>query len=213
MADAQMASRPHRAWKDEDPDWSDINLMKVCNFTRMQFTLGVDWCLPTDNVTAEYHTNFNTLGLWLRVFNLKEKKLGAGKVTHVPDTNTCQDVCLITGVRALTSQAEVDKMLEDYPHMGWTVAGNSPQKEYAGSLLSNFDQPTHLHVRLMFVSEQLRLSCLSWSNVKVKVTAPVDVVIGLLIYYPLVNMQEQLRLSCLSGVNMTPDRQLSLSCS
>ena len=209
-----MASRPHRAWTDEDPDWSDINLVKVCNFTRMQFTLGVDWCLPPDNVTAEYHTNFNTLGLWLRVFNLKEKKLGAGKVTHVPDTNTFQDVCLITGVRALTSQAEVDKMLEDYPHMGWTVAGNSPQKEYAGSLLSNFDQPTHLHVRLMFVSEQLRLSCLSWSNVKVKVTAPVDVVIGLLIYYPLVNKQEQLRLSCLSGVKMTPDnRQLSLSCS
>jgi hypothetical protein len=48
----------------------------------------------------------------------------------------------------------------------------------------------------MFVSEQLRLSCLSWSNVKVKVTAPVDVVIGMLIYYPLVNMQEQLSLSC-----------------
>ena len=179
-----MAHRPYRAWTEDDPDWSDMNLVKVCNFTNMQFTLGVDWVLPTENVTAEYHTNFNTLGLWLRVFNLKEKKLGAGKTTQVPDTNTCQDVCLITGVRALTSQAEVDKMLEDYPHMGWTVAGNGPQKEYAGSLLSNFDQPTLQYVRLMFVSEQLRLSCLSWSNVKVKVTAPVDVVIGLLIYYP-----------------------------
>ena len=212
MADAQMAHRPHRGWTDEDTDWSDMNLVKVCNFTNMQFTLGVDWVLPTENVTAEYHTNFNTLGLWLRVFNLKDKKLGAGKVTLVPDANTMQDVCLITGVRALTSKEEVEKMLEDYPNMVWAVSGPGTEKAYAGSLLSTFDQD-HLHVRLMFVSEQLRLSCLSWSNVKVKVTAPVDVVIGLLIYYPLVNMQEQLRLSCLSGVNMTPDRQLSLSCS
>ena len=191
-----MAARPHRGWTDEDMDWCDMDLVKVCNFTRMQWTLGVDWCLPQENVTEPYHNNLNTLGLWLRVFNTRDKKIAGGKTTQVPDANTMQDVCLITGVRALTSQAEVDKMLEDYPHLGWTVAGNGPQKEYAGSLLSNFDQPTLQYVRLMFVSEQLRLSCLSWSNVKVKVTAPVDVVIGLLIYYPLVNKQEQLRLSC-----------------
>ena len=88
MADAQMAHRPHRAWTDADMEWSDINLQKVCNFTKLQFTLGVDWALPRENVTEPYHNNFNTLGLWLRVFNTKTKNLGAGKVTLVPDGNT-----------------------------------------------------------------------------------------------------------------------------
>ena len=167
MADAKMARIPHRAWTDDDADWSDMDLSKVCNFTRMHWTLGVDWCLNRDNLTDKYHNDFNSLGLWLRVFNTKKKNMGNGRDTLIPDGNTFQDACLIIGVRALTSKAEVDQMLETYPDMAWTTAGQGPAKSYPGSLLSNFDQPDFQHVRLMFVTEQLRLSCLSWSNVKV----------------------------------------------
>ena len=135
-----------------------MNVSKVCDFTQLDWTLGVDWCLPRENVTEDFHNDLNHLGLWLRVFKRRNKNIAGGKVTQVPDATTMQDACLVTGVRALTSKEEVEKMLEDYPNMAWAVSGPGTEKAYAGSLLSTFDQD-HLHVRLMFVSEQLRLSC------------------------------------------------------
>ena len=119
------------------------------------------------------------------------------KTTHTPDSKSFQDACLITGVRSLTDKAAVEKLLVDYPHLEWALHGPGEHKPYAGSLFSSFDSSQeHLHVRFMFVSEQIRLICLTWS----RSTSAVDVVIFLLLDFLLFNQQEQIRLICLFAV-------------
>ena len=150
-----------RSWTEDDPDWSDIDLCKVCDFTELNWTIGVDWCLPRQNITQDYHESMNHFGIWLRVFKTKDKKMSDKKVTQVPDSNSFQDACLITGVRSLTDKASVEKLLVDHPHLEWALHGPGEAKPYAGSLFSSFDSSQeHLHVRFMFVCEQIRLICL-----------------------------------------------------
>ena len=151
------------------------------------------------NLLDNYHQTMNQFGIWLRVFDTLDKKQGDNKYCKIPNPKTFQDACLITGVRSLTDKAAVEKLLEDYPHLESAVHAPNNDKCYAGSLLASFDQPDaqHLQVRFMFVSEQIRLICLSWSSSRSRSrsTSPVDVIIGLLF-----NQQEQIRLICLSCV-------------
>ena len=203
MADANMPHRVEREWTAADKDWSDIDLCDNCDFTDFNWTIGVDWCLPRQNLLDNYHQTMNQFGIWLRVFDTLDKKQGDNKYCKIPNPKTFQDACLITGVRSLTDKAAVDKLLEDYPHVDWALHGPTIDKPYVGSLFSSFDSSQeHLHVRFMFVSEQIRLICLSWSRSRSRSrsTSPVDVVIGRLLDVWLLNQQEQIRLICLFAV-------------
>ena len=66
-----MPHRMVRSWTDDDEDWSDIDLSDMCDFTQIHWTIGVDWCLPRQNLTDDYHTAMNDLGIWLRVFKTR----------------------------------------------------------------------------------------------------------------------------------------------